>query len=132
MSNELTKYKTDLLTDLRDPEYAALYVSSALRESPEEFLLALRDVAEARKMSKVAGEAKLNRVSLYRMLSGSGNPRLSSLVNVLKTMSLRLAAVVDNSANESPDAPNHESDTAAGPAPIISQGIAGESGAKDS
>ena len=47
----MTDYKTDLLTDLADPAYAALYVSRARKESPEEFLVAIRDVAECRATS---------------------------------------------------------------------------------
>jgi DNA-binding phage protein len=56
----MTDYKTDLLTDLADPAYAALYVSTARKESPEEFLLAIRDVAECRAMSNVAESVQLN------------------------------------------------------------------------
>jgi probable addiction module antidote protein len=66
------------------PEYASLYVASALEGEPHEFLTALRDIAEARKVSKVAEDANLNRVSLYKILRGSGNPRLNSLRPLLK------------------------------------------------
>jgi probable addiction module antidote protein len=38
------------------------------------FLLALRNVAEARGMTKLAARSKLNRESLYKMLSKRGNP----------------------------------------------------------
>jgi probable addiction module antidote protein len=102
MSEELTSYKADLLSDLADPEYASLYVASALEGEPEEFLLALRDVAEARKMSKVAEDANLNRVSLYKILRGSGNPRLNSLRPLLKALGLRLSVVADSGHREHP------------------------------
>ena len=39
-------------------------------------------------------KAHLNRESLYRMLSGKGNPQLSSLVSILKSAGLRLAVEV--------------------------------------
>jgi len=43
-------YKKDLLNDLRgDKGYAAAYLSAALADSMEAFLIALRDVAEAQK-----------------------------------------------------------------------------------
>jgi DNA-binding phage protein len=43
-------YKSDLLADLRnDPEYAAEYLAAAKADSAEAFLVALRDVAAARK-----------------------------------------------------------------------------------
>ena len=45
-----------------------------------EFLLALRDVVEAHGgVGQLAKVAKLNRESLYKLLSKDGNPRLSSL-----------------------------------------------------
>jgi probable addiction module antidote protein len=58
------------------------------------FLLALRDVAEARGISVLAGQAQLNRENLYRMLSESGNPQLGSLTAVLDALDLRLAVAV--------------------------------------
>ena len=91
MRKTLSDYKADLLSDLADPAYAALYVSTAMKESPEEFLLAMRDVAESRSMSNVAKSPQLNRVSMYRMLSGSGSPNLRSLMSVLDALGLRLA-----------------------------------------
>ncbi|HEY6340326.1 MAG TPA: hypothetical protein VIY49_02445 [Bryobacteraceae bacterium] len=83
----MSSYKEDLLRDLKDPEYAAGYLSAAIADSPESFLMALRLVAEAYKgMSGMANEAGVDRVNLYRMLSHSGNPRLNSLLAVLKVL----------------------------------------------
>jgi probable addiction module antidote protein len=91
--NVLTKsYRDSLLESLQDPAEAAAYLDAALEdEDSRVFLLALRDVAEARGISQVAAEADLNRESLYRMLSEEGNPRLSSLEAVLRAFGLRLA-----------------------------------------
>jgi probable addiction module antidote protein len=87
MRRRRNDYKTDLLADLRDLDYAKGYLSAAAKESSQTLLLALRDVAEAQKgMGKVASEAKVNREDLYRMLSEEGNPRLSSLYAVLDTL----------------------------------------------
>ena len=87
---KLSNYKKDLFSDLADPQYAAQYLAMALGDSREEFLLALKDVAESRNMSAVAKTANLNRESLYRMLSRSGNPTLSSLTSILNAFGLRL------------------------------------------
>jgi probable addiction module antidote protein len=88
-------YKDGLMEDLQDPEEAAAYLNAALEEgSREAFLMALRDVAEARGMSRVAATARLNRVSMYRMLSKRGNPQLSSLTSLLEEMGLTLAVEV--------------------------------------
>jgi probable addiction module antidote protein len=94
--NKLTKsYRDSLLESLQDPEEAAAYLDAALEDEDSRiFLLALRDVAEARGISSVAAEADLNRESLYRMLSEEGNPRLSSLDALLRALGLRLAVEV--------------------------------------
>lgn len=88
-------YKADLLTRLKDPEYAAGYLTAARAESSETFLLALQDVAQAQKgMTKVASEAGVNRENLYRMLSEEGNPRLSSFDAVLDALGFEYEIVV--------------------------------------
>jgi len=42
-------------------------------------------------MSKLAAKSKLNRESLYKMLSKRGNPSLQSLSTVLDGLGFRLA-----------------------------------------
>lgn len=83
-------YKDDLLSDLRnDPDYADKYLTAARADSREAFLVALRDVAEARKgMMKVAKEAHLNRENLYRALSRDGNPRIDTVDSVLEVLGM--------------------------------------------
>jgi probable addiction module antidote protein len=82
-----------LRQQLRDPALAAEYLSVSLHEgSTRQFLIALRNVAEARGgMTGLSREADLNRQSLYRALSGNGNPTLSSLLQVLGALGMRLA-----------------------------------------
>lgn len=83
-------YKSDLLADLRnDPEFAAAYLSAAKADSKEAFLVALRDVAEARKgMKAVAREANVNRENLYRALSRKGNPSIDTVDSVLSALGM--------------------------------------------
>lgn len=77
-------YKKGLLEDLKDPTYAAGYLTAALGEGEDVFLLAVRDVAQAHGgMSALAHATKLNRENLYGMLSTNGNPRLSSITAIL-------------------------------------------------
>jgi probable addiction module antidote protein len=89
-------YKENLLEALNDPETAAEYLTACLDDGDVDvFLLALRDVAEAQGgIRKLSGRAGLNRENLYRMLSGSGNPSLTSLDSVLSSLGLRLAVAV--------------------------------------
>jgi len=76
----------------KDPQFAAEYVKAALEdtEEPLVLLIALRHLAQARGIAKVAKAAGIERESLYRALSRRGNPRLSTLVAVTKAIGLRL------------------------------------------
>ena len=96
--NQITaKYEDGLKTSLTNPDEAAAYLNAALEENDQEiFLLALRDIAEAHSFSQVAQDAFLNRENLYRMLSSTGNPQLSSLNALLRSMGLRLAVEVES------------------------------------
>ena len=95
MKRTAVTYKEGMMKDLAEPSEAASYLNAALEEGTVEgFLLALRDVAEAKGMARLSNKAHLNRESLYRMLSHHGNPQLSSLSSILNTMGLRLAIAV--------------------------------------
>ncbi|MGP8246447.1 MAG: addiction module antidote protein [Bryobacteraceae bacterium] len=86
-------YRESLLESLRNPDEAAAYLNACLEdEDGRVFLLALRDVADARGgIRALSRETRLNRESLYRMLSRAGNPSLDSLAAVLSACGLRLA-----------------------------------------
>ena len=92
-------YQDYLIKALADPLEAAGYLNAALEDGDKElFLLALRNVAEARLggMSKLAAASGLNRESLYRMLSGKGNPELKSLDRLLHALGLKLTVEADS------------------------------------
>jgi probable addiction module antidote protein len=80
---------------LADAQFAATYLQSALEEGdPAVLLLALRRIAEARGgMAKLAQATGLAREALYRTLSATGNPRLSSLTAILGATGLRMTIV---------------------------------------
>ena len=70
-------YQDDLLERLSESAYAAEYLSACAAEGQDEFLLGLRNVAEALGgVTQLAENTELNREGLYRMLSEDGNPRL--------------------------------------------------------
>lgn len=84
-------YKDDLLLRLKDPKYAAGYLSLCLEDDEETFLVALRDVAEANGgLRQLAKKTHLNREHLFRMLSKSGNPQLHSLRQLVGAVGLKL------------------------------------------
>ncbi len=84
-------YQEDLINDLRDPNEASTYLNAALEDGDKEaFLLALRNVLEAQGgMGKISDRSKINRVSLYKMLSPNGNPGFESILTILKTVGIR-------------------------------------------
>ena len=85
-------YNKGLLSRLQDPAYASEYLNEALKDGSQDlFMLALRDVAKAKGMSKAAQEANLNREAMYRMLSEKGNPNLSSLNKLLDSLGLTIS-----------------------------------------
>ena len=86
-------HRERLIEELRaDPRLAADYLKAAIDdEDPRGLLAALRTVVEVRGMARVAEAAKIPRESLYRALSLRGNPRLSTLLAIIKAAGFRIA-----------------------------------------
>jgi probable addiction module antidote protein len=101
MPKRATDFRDDLLADLADPEEAAHYLNAALEDSEEMALVALRDVAEARQMARVAEEAGVAREALYRMLHRSGNPTFGSFMGILSALGLKIV-FAPNSPTDDP------------------------------
>jgi probable addiction module antidote protein len=88
-----TSHDETIIRRLRkDPQFAAEYIKAALEDEdePRVLLIALRHLAQARGIARVAKVAGVERESLYRALSARGNPRLSTLVAVTKAVGLKL------------------------------------------
>jgi len=95
MTKPSVSYEDGLKKDLTDPEEAAAYLNAALEDGSQDvFLLALRDVAEARGIAHLARTTSLNRENMDRILSEKGDPQLSSLKALLDSLDLRLAVEV--------------------------------------
>jgi len=96
----LKSYKADLAKRLRDPEYAAEYLTAVLAmKDHEAFLLALKDVVDsAGGVGHLASRGKINRPNLYKVLSPSGNPTLDTLQQILNTLGLRVSVALDKAA----------------------------------
>jgi probable addiction module antidote protein len=92
MKTPSVNYDVGLHEDLRDPVEAAAYLNAALDDGSQDvFLMALRDVAKAHGLTRLARETALNRENMYRILSEEGNPQLSSLKALLDSLDLKLA-----------------------------------------
>ena len=76
-----------------DPEFAAHYLDEILRDGEQaDLLVALRQMAKAfGGAGSVAASAGVNPTQIYRTLSAEGNPALSTLFAILKSMNLRLS-----------------------------------------
>lgn len=88
-TGKAVSYTEGLDGRLRDPEYAAEYLTAAAEEGQAELLLALRDIARATGVAEIAERAGRGRESLYKALSENGNPGLDTLLSVLGALGLK-------------------------------------------
>lgn len=87
-----------LMIRLRDQEYAARYLSAVLEEDGAPgFLEALGEVVQAHGITAVANKASISRTGLHRMIKREGNPKVSSLLEVLRFVSLKMAILPSQS-----------------------------------
>lgn len=77
------------------PEEASGYLNAALEAGDKKaFLMALKNVIEARGgMTRVARMSKINRVSLYKMLSANGNPGFGNILVLLRVAGIHFKAI---------------------------------------
>jgi probable addiction module antidote protein len=78
---------------LKTEEDIGYYLETCMEEAgddPAFIAKALGTIARARGMSQVARDAGLSRESLYRALSGEGNPEFGTILKVAKALGLKL------------------------------------------
>ena len=92
----MAKQKTipfDAAGYLDTPESQAELITDALESGNAAYIAkAIGVVARAHGMTAVAKDAGVTREALYRALSEDGDPRLSTLVNVLRALGIHLTA----------------------------------------
>ncbi len=82
---------------LDEPNFVAGYLTTALEEGEDVFLIALRHVSRSKcGMTALAKASNLNRENLYDMLSKDGNPRLSSIVSILDSLGFKIEFLPKN------------------------------------
>ncbi|WP_105404971.1 addiction module antidote protein [Neorhizobium sp. T7_12] len=97
MPIETTKW--DVQDYLKAPEARVAYLEAAFEDGdPKLISIALGDVARSMGMTNVAKEAGITREALYKALSDKGDPKLSTLLGVLKALGLRVTVVSTNEA----------------------------------
>jgi probable addiction module antidote protein len=80
---------------LKTKEDMAEYLDACMEEAgddPAFIAKALGVIARARGMTQVARDSGLSRESLYRALSGEGNPEFGTILKVIKALGLKLHA----------------------------------------
>ncbi len=79
---------------LDSDEAIAEYLKAALEnKDPDAFLVAVRDVAKAQGISKVAENAGLGRESLYKALKPGAQPRFDTVRRLISALGVRLDVV---------------------------------------
>ena len=89
---DVVPYEAGLYKRLQDPRYASGYLKTCLEDNatPEVFLMALRDVAEAWGMTEIAEKTKVTRSALYKMLSDKGNPGFRNIMALVNRLGMTL------------------------------------------
>lgn len=97
-SKAKTRTKTvpyDVAEQLRTPEEMAAYLDAWLDEYPDDaagIARALGHIARAKGMAQVARDTGLSRESLYKALSGEGNPAFATVLKVARALGVKLHA----------------------------------------
>lgn len=90
MKTETTRW--DSADYLTDAEAIAAYLEAAFEDGePQVIAHSLGVVARAKGMTAIAKEAGVTREALYRALSENGDPRLTTLLGVMKALGLQLS-----------------------------------------
>jgi probable addiction module antidote protein len=84
----------DVTEFLTTDENIAAYLEAALEDGePHVVAMALGNIARAKGMTSVARDAGITREALYKSLSDKGDPKLSTLLSVMKALGLRFTVV---------------------------------------
>ena len=85
--------KWDSAEHLKTEEDMVLYLQACMEEAGDDaafIAAALGDIARAKGMSQLAKETGLGRESLYKALSGEGNPSFGTSLKVMHALGLKL------------------------------------------
>ena len=91
--NKIKLRRWDSAEHLKTEEDIALYLEACLEEAGDDAAFiakALGNIARARGMTQLAHDTGLGRESLYKALSGDGNPSFSTILKVIKALGLKL------------------------------------------
>ncbi len=87
--------KWDSAEHLKTDEDMVLYLEACLEEAGDDasfIAKALGNIARAKGMTQLANETGLGRESLYKALSGEGNPSFATILKVTTALGIKLHA----------------------------------------
>ncbi len=85
--------KWDSAEHLKTDEEIALYLEACIDEAGSDAAFiakALGNIARAKGMTQLAKDTGLGRESLYKALSGEGNPSFATILKVVRSLGLEL------------------------------------------
>jgi len=92
--------KWDVVEGLKTNEDMALYLEATIEEAGDDAAFiakVLGDIARAKGMTQLARDTGIGRESLYKALSGEGNPSFATILKVVSALGLKLHAEVAHS-----------------------------------
>ena len=93
MARRIATQPWDAADHLETEQDMIAYLDAALEESDLGLIAAaLGDIARAKGMKNVAADTGLGRESLYKSLSGEGNPAFGTVLKVTRALGIRLRA----------------------------------------
>ncbi len=93
--NKIKLSKWDSAEHLKTDEDMALYLEACLEEAGDDATFiakALGNIARAKGMTQLAKDTGLGRESLYKALSGEGNPSFATILKVTSALGIKLHA----------------------------------------
>jgi probable addiction module antidote protein len=88
----VTIHKWDAAEHLDNEVAIAAFLTEAMEIGDQELIvLALNTVARARGMTQIAKDAGIARQALYKSLGEKGNPTLSTLLGVMKSLGVKIS-----------------------------------------
>lgn len=91
--NTLKLRKWDSAEHLKTDEDMVLYLEACMEEAGDDaafIAAALGNIARAKGMSQLAKDTGLGRESLYKALSGDGNPSFGTILKVVRALGIEL------------------------------------------
>ncbi|HEY9279722.1 MAG TPA: addiction module antidote protein [Eoetvoesiella sp.] len=85
--------KWDTVEHLKTEEDMVLYLQACMDEAGDDasfIAAALGDIARAKGMTQLAKDTGLGRESLYKALSGEGNPSFGTILKVMRALGIKL------------------------------------------